>query len=117
MRYWYDGHWFEQETIILPVTEPGLLFGATVFTTLRVYDQDLLHPLTLWPAHLARLQTSVRNLQWQSPNWEALTQAAQTLSQESPVLRITLFPGGQGWIMGRELPVNLSSQFKTYYLF
>lgn len=110
MRYWFDGQWFEQDVIQLPIAESGLLYGATIFTTLRVYDHNLFHPLTHWPAHGDRLRQTLAELGWPSPDWSVLTQAAQRLGQEYPVLRITLFPAGQGWIVGRSLPPNLDQR-------
>ncbi len=96
----FDSYWFDQDTITLPVTEPGLLYGATVFTTLRVYDQSLRHPLSHWIQHRQRLQASLTQLQWRSPDWEALTHAAETLAKTEPVLRITCFPGDRGGFLG-----------------
>ena len=108
MRYWFDGQWFDQAFIQLPIAEPGLLYGATIFTTLRVYEQNLFHPLTHWKAHGDRLRQTLAELQWPSPDWEALTQAAIVLGQQEPVLRITIFPTGQAWIVGRALPTDLA---------
>ncbi|MEB3161495.1 MAG: aminotransferase class IV [Synechocystis sp.] len=110
MRYWFDGQWFDREFIQLPIAEPGLLYGATIFTTLRVYDQNLYHPLTHWSAHGDRLRQHLAELEWPSPDWPSLTQAAIALGQDYPVLRITLFPSGQAWILGRSLPVDLAQR-------
>ncbi len=109
MIYWFDGQWFDQDTLTLPVQDPGLLYGATVFTTLRVYDYSLDHPLTHWPAHGDRLRQSLEQFGWPAPDWKALEQAAQQLAQIYPVLRITLFPQGKAWILGRALPPNLAN--------
>ncbi|MEB3151575.1 MAG: 4-amino-4-deoxychorismate lyase, partial [Sphaerospermopsis sp.] len=46
--YWYCGKLIESKTLELNINDPGLLFGATVFTTLRVYDHSLDHSLTNW---------------------------------------------------------------------
>lgn len=107
MRYWFDGQWFDQGFIQLPIAEPGLLYGATIFTTLRVYDHNLYHPLTHWSAHGDRLRQTLAELHWPSPDWPDLTQAAIELSQHYAVLRITIFPTGQAWIVGRALPADL----------
>jgi 4-amino-4-deoxychorismate lyase len=110
MRYWFDGQWFDQAFIQLPIAEPGLLYGATIFTTLRVYDRNLFHPLTHWSAHGDRLRQTLAELHWPSPDWPDLTQAAIVLGQHHPVLRITIFPTGQAWIVGRALPTDLTQR-------
>jgi 4-amino-4-deoxychorismate lyase len=110
MRYWFDGQWFDQDFIQLPLTEPGLLYGATIFTTLRVYDCNLFHPLTHWSSHGDRLRQHLADLAWPSPHWPSLTEAAIDLAQHFPVLRITLFPTGQAWLMGRSLPADLAQR-------
>lgn len=110
MLYWWDGQWFEQEVISLPVNDPGLLYGATVFTTLRVYQQWLDHPLTHWADHGDRLQQSLFALQWPAPDLEQIEQAARHLSQHYPILRVTCFPSGQVLITGRELAEDLQQR-------
>ena len=52
--YWYDGRIFSSSTIELAIDEPALLYGATVFTTLRVYDHCLDGGLSNWAAHCDR---------------------------------------------------------------
>jgi 4-amino-4-deoxychorismate lyase len=106
--YWFDGQWFDKEEITLSITEPGLLYGATIFTTLRVYQQSLEHPLTHWQAHRDRLQKSVEQLQWPNPDWQIIIEVAQALLNSYPVLRIVIFADGKIWITGRNLPENLS---------
>ena len=103
--FWYDGHLCESDRITLDLHDPGLLYGATVFTTLRVFDQDLDHPQTHWNAHLTRL----RGLPpfWVEPDWNRLRQGCTCLSAHFPILRITLFPDGREWITGRSLPPDL----------
>ncbi|WLT36905.1 hypothetical protein NON20_12485 [Synechocystis sp. B12] len=110
MLYWWNGQWFEQEVISLPVNDPGLLYGATVFTTLRVYQQWLDHPLTHWADHGDRLQQSLFALQWPAPDLEQIEQAARHLSQHYPILRVTCFPSGQVLITGRELTEDLQQR-------
>lgn len=107
--YWYDGHMMEGDTLTLPCQEPGLLFGATVFTTLRVYDQQLNHPWTAWAAHVARTQRSLQAFHWPEPDWERVKQGAAQLAQRYPVLRVTIFPDGRELIIGRSLPPNLET--------
>ncbi len=106
--YWYDGQLFEQDKICLSINDPGLKYGATVFTTLRVYQQSLEHPLTQWKAHLKRLKNSVETFSWCLPNWQKIAQGARHLIKTYPVLRITIFPDGKEWITGRFLPENLA---------
>lgn len=96
----------------LAIDDPGLLYGATVFTTLRVYNQSLDHPLTNWTRHCDRIQSTLQFFEWQQPNFNSLRQGAEILMLHFPVLRITVFPDGREWITGRFLPLNLT---KTQY--
>ncbi|MEM1280743.1 MAG: aminotransferase class IV [Cyanobacteria bacterium P01_H01_bin.152] len=106
-QYWYDGRLYQGDGLSLSCQEPGLLFGATVFTTLRVYEQNLDHPWTAWTAHIARTTRSLQAFHWPLPDWERVRQGANILAQRYPVLRITIFPDGREWITGRSLPPNL----------
>ena len=109
--FWYDGQWIEPAAQTdAPLDNAGLRFGATVFTTLRVYGRSLSHPLTLWDAHCDRLKNSVEQFGWTHPNWKAIYAGAQRALQQHLVLRITLFPDGREWIAGRSLPTNLETQ-------
>lgn len=105
--YWYNGQLFEEETICLSINDLGLKYGATVFTTLRVYEQSLEHPLTQWEAHLNRVKNSLEAFGWCLPHWHQIAQGARHLIATYPVLRITIFPDGREWITGRFLPENL----------
>ncbi|MEB3248765.1 MAG: aminotransferase class IV [Merismopediaceae bacterium] len=105
--YWLDGAWYEGDQITLSITEPGLIYGATLFTTLRVYQESLLHPLTHWSAHCDRLQNSLIELGWPICDWSEITAVSQQLAQIYPVLRIVIFPDGKVWITGRDLPQQL----------
>ena len=107
MNYWYDGRLFEEDKICLSIDNPGLKYGATVFTTLRVYQQSLDHPLTQWKAHCHRLKKSLEAFAWCLPNWQKIVEGANYLIGTYPVLRITIFPDGKEWITGRFLPENL----------
>ena len=107
--YWYDGQLLNENTLTLSLQDPGWLYGATVFTTLRVYEHDLAHPWTAWQDHVARIEQSLRDFDWVSPQWVQVQQGAEQLAQVYPVLRITLFPDGRVLIMGRSLPAQLSS--------
>ncbi|MBP0002588.1 MAG: aminotransferase class IV [Cyanobacteria bacterium SBC] len=108
--YWYDGKLCDSTTVQLDVTEPGLLYGATVFTTLRVYQQSIEHPRSIWLRHLRRLQEAVTAFDWPSPDWERLREEAQQLAAHHPVLRVTLFPDGRELITGRSIPAELTQR-------
>lgn len=112
--FWYCGQLYDGTTLSLSISDPGLLFGATVFTTLRVYERSLDHPLTAWQAHCNRLHSSLQTFGWRSPDWSRVRQGAESLAQlpaqAYPVLRITLFPNGTELITGRSLPDTLDQQ-------
>ncbi|MBE9223599.1 aminotransferase class IV [Cyanobacterium stanieri LEGE 03274] len=100
----------EGDVISLPVNDLGLLYGATVFTTLRVYDRSLDHPLTNWDAHCDRTYHSIKIFDWIMPNWQRIKKEAQYLTNYYPVLRVTVFPDGKELILGRSLPDNLQEK-------
>jgi 4-amino-4-deoxychorismate lyase len=108
--FWYNGKLIEGNNFQLQVNDPGLLFGATVFTTLRVYDRSLTHPLTNWKAHCDRLMESLETFGWELPKWERIQQGAEILLSHHPVLRITIFSDGRELIIGRSLPENLEER-------
>ena len=108
--YWYDGAVCCGEMLELTVTEPGLLYGATTFTTLRVYEQNLNDPRSDWPAHRRRLGEAVAEFDWLTPNWSRLETGAQQMAQRFPVLRLTLFADGRELITGRGLPDDLQQR-------
>jgi len=110
MLYWYEGQLYNQATIPLAINDPGLLYGATVFTTLRVYNHDLDHELTQWHDHCDRLQQSLQAFAWQEPNWYQLRKGAEQLSLHFPILRLTIFPDGREFITGRPLPPDLEQK-------
>jgi 4-amino-4-deoxychorismate lyase len=103
--YWYVGRQMASETIELDLSDPGLLYGATVFTTFRT-DKLL---LGIYDLHCERLRSSVIDLGWCEPDWGSLRDGVKCLSPEFPVLRITLFPNGRELITGRELPPQLAT--------
>lgn len=107
--FWYNGNLSQGKTLELAIDDPGLLYGATVFTTLRVC-QSLDHPLTNWIGHCDRIQSTLQFFDWQQPNWNSLRQGAEMLISHFPVLRITVFPDGREWITGRFLPHNLTEK-------
>jgi branched-subunit amino acid aminotransferase/4-amino-4-deoxychorismate lyase len=108
MAHWYNGQPIHSNELTLPIDDPGLLYGATIFTTLRVYRNSLEHPLTAWTHHCDRLRTSIADLGWISPDWSRIQTGALWLMTQFPVLRITLFPDGREWITGRPLPPQLA---------
>ena len=108
--YWYDGKLVDREQIQLNINEPGLCFGATAFTTMRVYDCSLTHPLTSWYAHSDRLYRAIKAFDWQQPDWQRLQQGAKLMLAYFPILRMTIFPNGKEWITGRSLPENLKQR-------
>ncbi len=109
MTYWFCGQPYQHPHLDIAITDPAFLYGATVFTTLRVYDQDLAHPHTHWAAHLERLRHALATFQWVEPDWAALRQGADWLKDQFPILRMTCFPDGRELITGRQLPANLES--------
>jgi 4-amino-4-deoxychorismate lyase len=103
--YWYCGESIESQTIELDINDPGLLYGATVFTTFRT-DRLVGFLLDL---HCDRLRSSIDDLNWHQPNWERVRSGVECLKSEFPVLRITIFPDGRELITGRDLPPNLAT--------
>ncbi len=108
--YWYDGQLINSGTLELAIDDPGLLYGATVFTTLRVYDNSLDSKLTQWGAHCDRLKFSLQHFGWSIPDEGRLRQGAELIMKQFPVLRITIFPDGREWITGRQLPPDLKQK-------
>ncbi|PSB10502.1 4-amino-4-deoxychorismate lyase [Pleurocapsa sp. CCALA 161] len=110
--FWYDRQLIDAPQLHLDLNDPGLCYGATSFTTMRVYDKFLNHPFTSWLAHCDRLKTSLLAFGWQQPDWQQLRQGAEILAEFFPVLRMAIFPDGREWITGRNLPANLE-EFQT----
>ncbi|NET60629.1 MAG: 4-amino-4-deoxychorismate lyase [Symploca sp. SIO2E6] len=108
--FWYNGQLIQGNSLELAINDPGLLYGATVFTTLRVYNQSLAHPLTNWRGHCDRLVSSIQAFGWQLPDQQRLEQGAEALLPSFPVVRITIFPDGREWITGRYLPGDLTQR-------
>ena len=110
MPFWYDSKLIEGDTLPIEITNPGLLYGATVFTTLRVYENSLDHPLTNWQSHCDRLHHSLQVFGWEMPDWQKIVLGMQQLLTSFPVLRIAIFPDGKELIIGRNLPADLSQR-------
>lgn len=106
--YWYDGKLIEKDFIRLNIDNPAFLYGATIFTTMRVYHKSLNHPLTNWNAHQNRLNDSIKSFNWQVPNWDLIREGCEYLLEYFLVLRITILPDGKELIIGRNLPENLA---------
>lgn len=104
---WYSGKPIGSGKIELGIDDPGLLYGATVFTTLRVYHDSLDDRRTNWKGHCDRLRNSIETFGWQEPDWDSIRKGAEILQRDFPVLRITIFPDGREWIVGRDLPSDL----------
>ncbi|MFN6572077.1 aminotransferase class IV [Dendronalium sp. ChiSLP03b] len=108
--FWYNGKLIKSQTLELDINDPGLLYGATIFTTLRVYNNSLDSSLTNWLLHCDRLLFSLQSFGWQQPDWNRVRQGAEILCMHFPILRITLFPDGREWITGRLLPQDLTEK-------
>ena len=112
--FWYDGKLTDSKVgLSFGVDDPGLRFGATVFTTMRVYQQDLAHPLTQWAGHCDRLKNSLTHFGWSLPDWPSVREGCEHLLTHHPILRIALFPDGREWITGRGLPTDLANRQQT----
>lgn len=111
--YWYCGKSIASNSIELDINDPGLLYGATVFTTFRTdrfvrRDPRLLREVgNLVDLHCDRLRSSIDELNWCQPNWDRVRSGVEILTSQFPVLRITIFPDGRELITGRDLPPQL----------
>lgn len=110
MGYWYAGQWYAGDQISLSIADPSLLFGATIFTTLRSYDGSLENPRTHWQRHGDRLRQTVKSLHWPEPDWDRLLVGAKKVAAYYPVVRITILSDGRELISGRPLPSQLSEK-------
>jgi 4-amino-4-deoxychorismate lyase len=108
--FWYAGKLNHSAAISLPVDHPTLLYGASIFTTLRIYENSLNHPLTHWLEHRQRLAISLENLAWEKPDWLSIETGINHLKQNYPILRIAIFPDGTEYVIGRYLKPDLSQR-------
>jgi 4-amino-4-deoxychorismate lyase len=108
--FWYQGKLQDSGTLALRVDDPGLIYGATVFTTLRVYGRSLDHPMTNWTGHCDRLKHSLNIFGWPEPNWQQIREGASAMIAHWSVLRMTIFPDGRELITGRSLPGDLAAK-------
>ena len=110
MSYWFAGKFYDQGHLSIAPESPALAYGASVFTTIRVYEQSLEHPLTAWRQHCDRVSNSLQIFDWPQPDWPAVTVGAQRLLSHYPVLRLAVLANGQELITGRSLPQNLDQE-------
>jgi 4-amino-4-deoxychorismate lyase len=112
-QYWYNGQLIIDDNINLSINDGSLLYGATIFTTLRIHEKNLDHPLTHWQEHLSRLKHSLKQFDWVFPNWDKIRAGAEILSVNYPVMRITIFADGRELITGRNLSDRLIENQQT----
>jgi 4-amino-4-deoxychorismate lyase len=108
--FWFAGKLVRDNKIELNCDDTGLLYGATVFTTVRIYRQSLKHPLTNWHKHYDRLSQTIKKYEWQQPDRERIELGLEKLIAHFPVLRVAIFADGRELIIGRNLPINLFAQ-------
>ncbi len=108
MSYWYQGELIDSALLQIPYDDPALIYGASVFTTCRIYSGSIDHPLTMWLAHRQRLANTMQGLGWPAPNWSSVIAGVQAIAQIYPVVRITLFADGRELIWGKVLPTALA---------
>ena len=107
MTYWFAGRLYVDEPMPILPSNPALAYGASVFTTMRVYGHSLEHPLTAWGEHCDRISQSLYTFDWPQPNWQRVTEGCQALLAHYPVLRLAILTDGNELITGRPLPHHL----------
>ncbi|ESA36712.1 class iv aminotransferase [Leptolyngbya sp. Heron Island J] len=110
MTYWFAGQLYQGEQVTIAANDPAIAYGASVFTTMRIYENSLTHPLTAWDWHRDRISQSLHYFAWSSPNWQRTITGCQALLNQYPVLRLTILADGRELITGRPLPQNLEQQ-------
>lgn len=106
---WYAGRLVQLgELGLANLPLAGLFYGASVFTTLRVYGGSLNHPQTHWGAHCDRITQSLNAFGWPQPDWAQVYSGCTQLLQHYEVLRIAVFPAGEALVTGRSLPSDLA---------
>ncbi|MEM1254696.1 MAG: aminotransferase class IV [Cyanobacteria bacterium P01_H01_bin.21] len=110
MTYWFAGHLYKDNQITIAASDPALAYGASVFTTMRIYENSLEHPLTAWNWHRDRISQSLHFFTWPQPDWEQIITGCQALLAHYPVLRLAIFADGRELITGRQFPQNLEQQ-------
>ncbi len=107
MGYWYQGDFIDSPFLQIAYDDPALIYGASIFTTCRIYAGSIDHPLTMWAAHCQRLASDIQGLGWSDPNWSNILKGVKLVAQTHPVVRITLFSDGRELIWGKSLPADL----------
>ncbi len=107
MSYWYQGEFIDSPFLQIAYDDPALIYGASVFTTCRIYAGSIDHPLTMWAAHYQRLASHIQGLGWSAPQWSNILKGVKLMAQTYPVVRITLFSDGRELIWGKSLPADL----------
>jgi branched-subunit amino acid aminotransferase/4-amino-4-deoxychorismate lyase len=110
VSYWYQGELINSPFLQIAYDDPALIYGASIFTTCRVYEQSIDHPLTMWLAHQHRLTSDLQGLHWSEPHWSNIRTGVQLMARLHPVVRITLFADGRELIWGRSLPADLAAR-------
>jgi 4-amino-4-deoxychorismate lyase len=103
--YWYYGQLIMSNSIELDINDPGLLYGATAFTTFRTNSLAA----STYDLHQGRLQSSIEDLGWYQPDWDQVRSGVDSLIPNFPILRVTVFPDGRELITGRALPPDLAT--------
>jgi branched-subunit amino acid aminotransferase/4-amino-4-deoxychorismate lyase len=109
VSYWYRGKLIDSALLQIAYDDPALIYGASVFTTCRIYAGSIDHPLTMWSAHQQRLANHMQGLGWPAPNWSNILAGVRAIAQIHAVVRITLFADGRELIWGRSLPADLAA--------
>ncbi len=110
MSYWYQGEFIDSPFLQIAYDDPALIYGASVFTTCRIYEQSIDHPLTMWSAHSHRLASHIQGLGWSDPDWSNIRQGVKRLAQDHSIIRVTLFLDGRELIWGKSLPPDLEQK-------
>jgi 4-amino-4-deoxychorismate lyase len=107
VSYWYQGELIDSPFLQIAYDDPALIYGASVFTTCRIYGGSIDHPLTMWAAHRQRLASNIQGLGWSAPDWSNVRAGVELMIHTHPVIRITLFSDGRELIWGKSLPTDL----------
>ena len=110
MTHWFAGQLYETSQLAIAPSDPALAYGASVFTTMRIYGSSLEHPLTDWQAHCDRISQSLTAFQWPHPSWKNIAMGCQALIAHFPVIRLSVLADGRELITGRQFPQHLENQ-------
>lgn len=84
MGYWYAGAWYEGTELTLPVSDPSFLFGATLFTTLRLTKTPSRIPAVCGLTMAIASATALKLCNGQHPIGSALTRAPKKWPPSPP---------------------------------